>query len=35
MSVSRILIDSCAIRQNTRKNTFADIVCCVLVVKES
>ena len=35
MSISEILTDSCAIRQNVGlKNTFANIVDNVLVVKE-
>ena len=36
MSISKILTDSCAIRQKIRiKNTFADIGYNVLVVKKS
>ena len=36
MSISKILIDLCAISQKIRiKNTFADIVYNVLVVKKS
>ena len=35
MSISKILTDSCAIRQNVGlKSTFANIVDNVLVVKE-
>ena len=34
MSISKILTDLCLIRQNIKlKNTFADIICNVLVVK--
>ena len=33
--ISRILIDLCAIRQNTRiKGTFAYIVSCAIIVKK-
>ena len=36
MSISKILTHLCAIRQSARaKNTFADIVYSVLVVKKS
>ena len=35
MSISQVLINLCAIRQNRKKNTFEDIVCSVLVLKKS